>query len=72
MKKLSTAVAVASTALLTSVAQAADGAQTIVTGAITAAGADVAIYGAALVGLTVIGVGFGVGIKYLKKVKPAA
>lgn len=68
MKKL----AVGGSALVAAVGAHAEGAQTVVTGAITAAGADVAVYGAALVGLTVIGVGFAVGMKYLKKIKPAA
>ncbi len=41
---------------------------TLITGAVTAAGTSVSTYGAALVGLTVIGVGFAVGAKYLKKI----
>ena len=65
-------LAVASSLLAANVAAHAEGAQTVVTGAITAAGADVAVYGAAMVGLTVIGVGFMVGIKYIKKIRGAA
>jgi hypothetical protein len=45
---------------------------TAVTAAITSAGTSVATYGAALVGLALVGVGFSVGIKYVKKVPRAA
>lgn len=45
---------------------------TVITAAMTAAGTSVATYGAALVSLAVVGVGFGIGIKYLKKARGAA
>lgn len=39
-----------------------------ITGAMTAAGVSVGTYGAALVTLSLFGVGFAVGIKYVKKI----
>lgn len=71
MKKVLSAVALL--APVAAFAQtAASGASSVVTGAMTSAGTDVATYGAGLVGLTVIGVGFMVGIKYIKKIRGAA
>lgn len=42
------------------------------TSAVTSVSADIATYGAALVGIAVIGVGFMVGMKYVKKIRGAA
>lgn len=39
-----------------------------ITGAMTSAGTSVATFGAGLVTLALVGVGFAVGIKYLKKI----
>jgi hypothetical protein len=40
--------------------------------AVSSAGTDVAHYGAAMVGLAIIGVSFGIGIKYVKKLRGAS
>lgn len=65
--------AVAASAFAASVSAFADTAsQTAVTTAMTTASADVAVYGAALIGLSVVGVGFMVGMKYVKKIRGAA
>ena len=53
-------------------ALAQSAATTAFTGAITTVTADIAVYGAALVGVAVIGVGFMVGMKYVKKIRGAA
>lgn len=42
------------------------------TTAITTVSADIATYGAALVGVAAVGVAFMVGIKYIKKIRGAA
>ncbi len=54
------------------VAMADTATDAVITGAMTSAGTSVATYGAALVGLAVVGVGFSIGIKYLKKARGAA
>jgi hypothetical protein len=55
--------------LLGSAAAMADTAtDTAVTTAMTSAGTSVATYGAALVTLALVGVGFAVGIKYIRKI----
>jgi ABC-type Mn2+/Zn2+ transport system permease subunit len=60
-------------AIVSSTAAMADTASdAVITGAMTSAGTSVATYGAALVGLALVGVGFGVGIKYLKKIPRVA
>jgi len=59
--------------LVASVSAFADTAtDTAVTGAMTTAGTSVATYGAALVTLALVGVGFSVGIKYLRKIPRVA
>lgn len=58
--------------LAVSAANAQAAASTAFTGAITSVSADIAIYGAALIGVAVIGVGFMVGMKYVKKIRGAA
>lgn len=50
------------------VAMADEATDTAVTAAMTAAGTSVATFGAGLVTLALVGVGFAVGIKYLKKI----
>lgn len=56
-----------------SVAAFADTAtDTAITGAMTSAGTSVTTYGGGLVTLALIGVGFMVGIKYLKKIPRVA
>lgn len=47
-------------------------AATAFTTAIATVSTDVATYGAALVGVAAIGVGFMVGMKYIKKIRGAA
>lgn len=42
------------------------------TEAITKTSTDVATYGAALVGVAAVGVGFMIGVKYIKKIRGAA
>jgi NhaP-type Na+/H+ and K+/H+ antiporter len=42
------------------------------TGAVTSVTADIATYGGALVGVAAVGVGFMVGMKYVKKIRGAA
>lgn len=42
------------------------------TTAVTSVTADIATYGAALVGVAAVGVGFMVGLKYIKKIRGAA
>lgn len=47
-------------------------AATAFTAAITQATTDVGTYGAALVGVAAVGVGFMIGVKYIKKIRGAA
>lgn len=42
------------------------------TTSVTAVTADIATYGAALIGVAAVGVGFMVGMKYVKKIRGAA
>lgn len=51
---------------------AAGEAQAAFTAALTEASADVAVYGAGLVGLAAVGVAFMIGVKYIKKVRGAS
>lgn len=70
-KVLAPLVAAASVFAVTA-ANAQAAATTAFTGAITTVSADIATYGAALIGVAVIGVGFMVGMKYVKKIRGAA
>ena len=45
---------------------------TAFTAAVTTVLADIAVYGLALVGIAVAGVGFSIGVKYVKKIRSAA
>lgn len=42
------------------------------TAAVTSVSTDIAAYGAALVGVAAVGVGFMIGMKYVKKIRGAA
>ena len=42
------------------------------TNSVTAVTADIATYGAALIGVAAVGIGFAIGIKYVKKIRGAA
>lgn len=55
-----------------SIGQAHAAAAEAFTTAVTAVTADVGTYGAALVGVAAVGVGFMVGMKYIKKIRGAA
>ena len=54
------------------VAMADAATDTAVTGAMTSAGTSVGLYGAAMVGLALLGIGFTLGIKYIKKIPRVA
>lgn len=45
---------------------------TAFTNAVTSVSADIAIFGGALIGVAAVGVGFMVGMKYVKKIRGAA
>lgn len=61
---------VALAAPVLSFAQAAT--TTAFTSAVTSVGGDIATFGGALIGVAAIGVGFAVGMKYVKKIRGAA
>lgn len=71
--RTSVATAIAAASVFATAAHAAAGdATTAFSTAITSVSADVATYGGALVGVAAIGVGFMVGMKYIKKIRGAA
>ena len=70
MKKILVAVSGLAASALT-FAQAAP-TTTAFTNAVTSVSADVATFGGALIGVAAIGVGFMVGMKYVKKIRGAA
>lgn len=63
---------VAPVLLLASMGSAHAAASVAFTGAVTEVTADIATYGAALIGVAAVGVGFMVGMKYIKKIRGAA
>ena len=65
-------LAAVSALALGSIGQAHAAAAEAFTTAVTSVSGDVATYGAALVGVAAIGVGFMVGMKYIKKIRGAA
>jgi len=75
MKKSLVAIAAGASALLLPVvamAQTAGATTTAFTTAVTAVSGDIATFGAALIGVAAVGVGFMVGMKYVKKIRGAA
>lgn len=67
------ATAVSFVAPLSAFAQTAPaGGSAAFTTSVTAVTADIATYGAALIGVAAVGVGFMVGMKYVKKIRGAA
>lgn len=67
------AIAIAAGSVLSTAAHAqAVGATAAFGTAVTAVTTDIATYGAALVGVAAVGVGFMVGLKYIKKIRGAA
>lgn len=68
--KISHKIAIGSAALTGSMAAMADTAA--FTSALTSATGDVATYGAGLVTLALAGVGFGIAVKFVKKLRGAA
>lgn len=70
-KSIGSLVAIGS-AVVATAANAQAAATTAFTGAITSVSADIATYGGALIAVAVIGVGFMVGMKYVKKIRGAA
>jgi hypothetical protein len=65
-------VAVLASGLLGVVSSAHAAADAAFTAAITSVTTDVGTYGAALIGVAAVGVGFMVGMKYIKKIRGAA
>lgn len=53
-------------------AQAAGSTTAAFTSSVTAVSADIATFGGALIGVAAVGVGFMVGMKYVKKIRGAA
>lgn len=73
LKKIGLKVAAVSAVIVASVAPAMAQAETAAfTAAVTSVTTDIATYGAALVGVAAVGVGFMVGMKYVKKIRGAA
>lgn len=58
--------------LVASVGAMAQATTAAFTTAVTSVGGDIATFGGALIGVAAIGVGFAVGMKYVKKIRGAA
>lgn len=71
LSQYSTKAAVAVSSLVPVAAMATEPEDPILT-AFTELGSKVGIYGAALITLAIVGIGFAIGIKYLKKAPRAA
>lgn len=71
-KKIAPSIAALSVLAVASIGQAHAAAAEAFTTAVTSVTADVGTYGAALVGVAAVGVGFMVGMKYIKKIRGAA
>ena len=70
LTKSFTALAVLAASVVATTAHAA--ADAAFTSAVTSVSADIAIYGAALVGVAAVGITFMIAIKYVKKIRGAA
>lgn len=70
MTKLFKRISAGAGLMVASAAAMAD--TTAFTSAVTSATSDIGTYGAALVGVAAVGVGFSIGIKYVKKIHRAS